>query len=99
MSKAFDEIQEAIKEAIAHTRGEETGVKVRQVVRVDVASIRARLGMSQAEFAEVFGFSRGTLQGWEQHRREPDGPAKVLLRVIEREPEAVLRALHLSAAS
>jgi putative transcriptional regulator len=98
MSKAFDEIREALEEAIAHTRGEETGVTIRQVARVDVAEIRTRLGMSQAQFADVFGFSRGTLQGWEQHRREPDGPAKVLLRVIEREPEAVLRALHVPAA-
>lgn len=99
MSKAFDEIQEALQEAIAHTRGEETGVRIRPVARVDVASIRVRLGMSQAQFANMFGFSRGTLQGWEQHRREPDGPAKVLLRVIEREPEAVLRALHAKVAS
>lgn len=98
MSKAFDEIREALEEAIAHTRGEETGVKVRQIARVDVAEIRTRLGMSQAQFADMFGFSRGTLQGWEQHRREPDGPAKVLLRVIEREPEAVLRALHVPQA-
>ena len=98
MTKAFDEIREALEEAIAHTRGEETGVKVRQLARVDVAALRARLGMSQAQFADMFGFSLGTLQGWEQHRREPEGPAKVLLRVIEREPEAVLRALHIPAA-
>jgi len=99
MSSAFDEIEEALQEAIAHTRGEPTGVTARQAVRVDVASIRARLGMSQAQFAEAFGFSRGTLQGWEQHRREPDGAAKVLLRVIEREPEAVLRALRISTVA
>ena len=92
MSKAFGEIQEALLEAIAHTRGEATGVRVREVARVDVASIRARMGMSQAQFAELFGFSRGTLQGWEQGRREPDGAAKVLLRVIEREPEEIGRA-------
>lgn len=94
MSKAFDEIKEALEEAIAYTRGEPNDVTVHPVVRVDVAAIRARLGMSQARFATVFGVSRGTLQGWEQHRREPEGPAKVLLRVIEREPEAVLRALR-----
>jgi putative transcriptional regulator len=99
MSRAFDEIKAALEEAIAHTRGEPTGVKVREVPRVDVAALRARLGMSQAEFADVFGFARGTLRGWEQNRREPEGPAKVLLRVIEREPEAVLRALHVPMAA
>ena len=94
MSKAFEEIKEGLDEMIAYARGEETGVKLRQVAQVDVAAVRKRLGMSQAQFAILFRVSRGTLQGWEQHRREPEGPAKVLLRVIDREPEAVLRALR-----
>lgn len=98
MSNAYDEIREALEEAIAHTRGEPTGVTVREVVRPDVAGLRARLRMSQGEFARVFGFAVGTVQGWEQHRREPDGPARVFLTVIEREPEAVLRALRYAAA-
>jgi putative transcriptional regulator len=50
--------------------------------------------MSQSQFATVFGVSVGTLRGWEQRRRVPEGPAQVLLAVIDREPEAVLRALH-----
>ena len=60
---------------------------------VDIAATRRRLGLSQTEFAAWFGISPGTLRNWEQGRRVPEGPARVLLRVIEREPEAVRRAL------
>lgn len=59
-----------------------------------VRAIRERLGMSQAAFARMFGISVGTLQNWEQGRRQPEGPARMLLRVIDREPEAVRRALR-----
>jgi putative transcriptional regulator len=67
--------------------------KARMVWPADIAATRRRLGLSQAEFAAWFGISPGTLRNWEQGRRVPDGPARVLLRVIEREPEAVRRAL------
>jgi putative transcriptional regulator len=60
---------------------------------VDVAAIRAKSGLSQERFAEVFGISLSTLRNWEQGRRAPEGPARVLLRVIDHEPEAVRRAL------
>jgi hypothetical protein len=33
---------------------------------------------------------RAMLQNWEQGRRRPHGPARVLLRVAEEHPEAVL---------
>lgn len=96
MTTAYDEIREALEEAIAHTKGEKTGVRVREVEIVDVAALRARLGMTQEQFAAAFGFPLGTLRNWEQHRREPEGPARVLLTVIERETEAVLRALRVN---
>jgi putative transcriptional regulator len=60
---------------------------------VDVVAIRTQLGLSQGEFATRFGFKLDALQNWEQGRRRPDGAARAFLRVIEREPEAVLRAL------
>ena len=61
--------------------------------------IRARqnLGLSQNAFASVFGVSPATVKNWEQGRRKPSGPAKVLLMVIAREPEAVKRALKQEA--
>ena len=59
-----------------------------------VRPLRRRLGMSQAAFARAFGISVDTLQNWEQGRREPEGPARALLKVIWREPEAAMRALR-----
>ena len=66
---------------------------MRVVWPTDIAATRRRLGLSQTEFAAWFGISPGTLRNWEQGRRVPEGPARVLLRVIERDPEAVRRAI------
>jgi putative transcriptional regulator len=59
----------------------------------DARAVRRRLGLSQPAFAGLFGVSVWTLRNWEQGRRRPDGPARALLRIIEREPEAARRAL------
>ncbi len=56
--------------------------------------IRRRLHLTQEQFAARFGLPLGTLRDWEQGAREPDSAARTLLRVIEREPEAVVRALE-----
>ena len=58
-----------------------------------IRALRAHTGLSQSQFARMFGFNIDTLQQYEQGRRVPSGPASTLLRIIEREPEAVLRAL------
>ena len=63
-------------------------------VEYPVKAIRERLGVTQEEFARMFRVSVGTLRGWEQRRRHPHGAALTLLRVIDREPEAVRRALR-----
>ena len=60
---------------------------------LDVQAIRRKVHMSQDEFARHFGVSKRTIQDWEQRRRRPSGPARVFLLVIDREPEAVRRAL------
>jgi len=59
----------------------------------DVHAIRIKLGMTQEDFAVAFGVSAATIRNWEQGRREAHGPARVLLTIIEHEPQAVLRAL------
>lgn len=61
--------------------------------KVDVRAIRSKLKLSQAEFAERFGFTPAAVRQWEQGRRYPHGPARVLLTIIDREPDAVRRAL------
>jgi putative transcriptional regulator len=58
-----------------------------------VVRVRGRLGLSQKSFAEHIGVTLATLRDWEHGKRMPRGPARAFLRVIEREPEAVLRAL------
>ena len=59
----------------------------------DVRALREQLGLSQEVFAARFGLALRTVQEWEQRRRVPEGPARTLLRVIERDPTAVERAL------
>lgn len=90
------EIIKGMEQALEHARGAVNGTKTRQVRvpdNVDVAAIRRKLGLSQAEFAVRFGFSLSSLRNWEQRRRFPDGPARTLLKVIEADPEAVESAL------
>ena len=93
---AFEKIMDGLNDAIAFAEGDSTRGVIRKVeVRnVDISALRRRLGLSQSRFAAIFGFSPKTIRNWEQGIRQPEGPAKVLLRVIEREPEAVLRALR-----
>ncbi len=64
-----------------------------EVATPDVPAIRARTGLSQADFAKSIGVKRATLLNWEQKRRVPDGPAQVLLALIEKDPGIVQRVL------
>ena len=94
MSAAGDKILGSIREARAILRGESAGELVVQVPpEVDVKALRRKLGMSQSRFAKSFGFGLAAVQSWGQGRRRPEGPARILLKVIEHEPEAVRRAL------
>jgi len=94
-SKAFDKIRAGLEDAHAYAQGDETRATVHniEVAVPDVKAIRKRLGMSQDVFARAIKVSPATLRNWEQHRRHPEGPALALLEVVEREPEAALRAL------
>src|SRR5438477_8216684 len=90
------EIITSMKEAIAWAGGENVPVRVTtvEIPTIDVRATRRRLGLSQSEFAAKFGFQPATLKNWEQGRTRPDGPARVLLAVIARHPEAVEDALR-----
>lgn len=57
-----------------------------------IMSARMSTGLSQAEFAKVFGVSVRTLQAWEQGLREPSGAAQTLLWIATRHPGAVREA-------
>ncbi len=91
-----EELIAGMEEAVAYARGEiELPTRVVEVPEaVDVAAIRRRLRLSQERFAEKFGFTVASVRDWEQRRRRPERTARMLLQVIDKEPEAVLRALH-----
>ena len=79
---------QSVREMKANKRARVTAVKLN-----DVTQAREKSGLSQAEFAEVLGISKRTLQEWEQGRRNPSGPAQALIRIAIRHPEAVRDAL------
>ena len=90
----FQRLCESIKQAGEIRRGQRKPSRVFTHPEPGVKAIRERLGLSQSRFAAMIGVSARTLQGWEQGRRHPEGPAKAFLRVVDRQPEAVLQALH-----
>ena len=93
---AGSRIVASLKEAVDWVEGKDVAVRVTKVnvPMIDVRATRRRLGLSQAAFAAKFGFHPATLRNWEQGRTRPDGPARVLLTVIARHPEAVEDALR-----
>lgn len=94
MSDAFKSIEQGLKEAIAHARGDKMGtIHEIEIPEADVQAIRARTGLSQVEFAKSIGVKKSTLLNWEQHRRSPEGPARVLLALIDKDPSIVQRTL------
>jgi len=94
MSDAFKSIETGLQEALAHARGEPVGtVHEIELPEPDVQAIRARTGLSQTEFARSIGVRKGTLLNWEQRRRSPEGPARVLLALIDKDPRIVQRTL------
>ena len=94
MSDAFKSIEQGLQEALAHTRGGNVGtVHEIGLPDPDVQAIRARTGLSQSDFARSIGVKKGTLLNWEQRRRSPEGPARVLLALIDKDPQIVQRTL------
>ena len=89
--RAGSRILESLREAVDWVEGKDVAVRVStvHVPMIDVRETRRKLGLSQAEFAAKFGFQAATLRNWEQGRTYPDGPARVLLAVIAKHPEAV----------
>lgn len=94
MSKSGNRILAGAREALAFANGTSTeGFVVHVPENVNVRSVRDKLGLSQAAFAARFGFDLASVRNWEQGRRRPEGPARVLLKVIEHRPEVVQEAL------
>ena len=73
------------------------GIRVHVPKQIDVAAVRATAGLTQEAFANHIGVSVATLRNWEQNRRAPEGPARVLLALIARDPKIVRRMLRRAA--
>jgi len=90
-------ILKSLNEVKRHIAGEKIeGMRTFQieVPEPDVSAIRKTSGLSQTEFSKWIGVSVGTLRGWEQGRRTPRGPAKILLALIAKRPSIVQEELQ-----
>jgi len=97
-AKLFGELTKSIKQAGAISRGERKPSRRFEFTPSRIQLVREKIQLSQVQFARMLGVSVKTLQNWEQARRAPTGAAKALLRIVEREPSAALRALTSKAA-
>lgn len=87
----FEELLESVKQAKAIEKGELKPARTFRInPKTDIVKVRGKLGLSQSKFAAVLGISADTLQNWEQGRRSPTGPAKVLLKIATKHPEILL---------
>jgi putative transcriptional regulator len=96
MKSAFDKIAAGLEDAIAYTEGDTSRARVAEPL--DVKAIRKRTNKSQEAFAATYRLPVGTVRDWEQNRRQPDAPARVLLSLIQAEPEAVEKLIARAGA-
>jgi putative transcriptional regulator len=89
----FENLIKSVKQAGKIRRGEMKAGKVIEFKPADIRSIRQRLHKSQSELAMMIGVSVSTLQNWEQGRRKPEGPARVLFKIASENPKAVVKSL------
>lgn len=95
MNKAYASIKRGLQQAIRHRQGKKVAaLKLHVPPQVDVKAVRERTGLTQEQFAATFAISLGALRHWERGDRQPRGTALVLLNVIAKDPQAVLRAVE-----
>jgi len=94
----FNELLNSVQEAGKIMRGELKASREFEFDEPDVKAIRERIGFSQSKFAILIGVNIRTLQNWEQGHRHPTGPAKILLRLVQADPESVFKTLHIKYA-
>lgn len=90
----FEDLVQSLKEAKAIAHGKAPASRRITVTPPDVKAIREQIGLSQNEFARLMRVSVKTLQNWEQHRRNPSGPAAALLKIVVTAPDLALKTLH-----
>jgi DNA-binding transcriptional regulator YiaG len=90
----FDELVQSLKQAKAISQGKAKASRRFKLESTDVKAIRESVGLTQDEFAKLMRVSIKTLQNWEQHRRQPTGPAAALLKIVSTSPKLALQSLH-----
>ena len=95
MSTFGNELIQSMLEALGHARGDDNGAIVHAVdiETIDAKAIRSKLRLTQEQMALMLGTSVSGYRKWEQGQRQPSGAARALLKVMDKEPQAVLRAL------
>lgn len=94
MSDVFESIKQGLLEAIDFAEGKDNNINVFKPNLIDVKELRKKIGMTQIEFASIFGISLGTLRHWERGDRSPRGPALVLLNLVDKDPKTILQVLY-----
>ena len=90
----FEDLVGSLQEAKAISKGKAAPSRRFVVTAPDAKAVREQIGLSQSEFASLMRVSVKTLQNWEQHRRNPTGPAAALLKIMSSAPDVALRSLH-----
>ena len=88
--KHFEELLASVRQGGRILRGETPAARTSRIVDIDVRAVRAELHLTRKNFAALLGVSERTLEGWEQGRRKPRGPARTLLQIATHHPEALL---------
>lgn len=94
MSSAFEQIQAGLADAINHAKGHPSQVIEHAPKTLNVKAIREKTGLSQQHFCVSLGISINTLRHWEQGLSNPRGTAKVLLKIVEQNPQVIMEAIH-----
>jgi putative transcriptional regulator len=90
----FNELMESVTQGGKILKGKMAPSREYDFSTPDVRAIREKYGLSQTKFAKLLGISPATLRNWEQGRRKPEGPARILLFIADKHPEAVLDTVN-----
>ncbi len=90
----FNELLESVRQGKAIIKGEQPASRRFHSDEINVSQLRNNFELTQNQFAKMLGISVSTLQNWEQGRRNPEGPARVLLQIAAMHPEVVLETTN-----
>jgi putative transcriptional regulator len=90
----FDELLDSVREMDEIAKGQREPARQTAFAEPEVRAIREKTGLSQQRFALLIGVSKRILENWEQGRRHPTGPARALLKILDKDTGGALQVLH-----